>query len=275
MHPGGKKRSLSHEELFIERYDLLRDVAMNLTGFNHQLTRDLLADTFIAFAKAQPDLNKIHDLSSYLGGTLFNLKFVWHRDSIKRKSRQLKIQEYAFDIASSRAVDSRELIRIQDALRQIFQLACSRKETTKLASVLILRFFYGYYPAEIARVLRVTRASIDSWLRHARDEMKCVVAEMLNRLEYAPCALALSVQEFLGELREMILRSRTGECLSELEVKRFYGREQTRSLSSEQLSHIVSCEHCLDAINEVLQFPLLAQRDENDALGRSSRIRDR
>jgi DNA-directed RNA polymerase specialized sigma24 family protein len=39
-----------------------------------------------------------------------------------------------------------------------------RKETSKAGSVLLLRFFRGYYPSELAQVLRTPRQVVDTWL---------------------------------------------------------------------------------------------------------------
>ena len=41
-------------------------------------------------------------------------------------------------------------------LRQVCQYACDRKETSRAGSVLILRFLHGYYPREIAQIMRAT-----------------------------------------------------------------------------------------------------------------------
>jgi len=57
-----------------------------------------------------------------------------------------------------RTIDPRDQIQVHDELRRVYQYACARKETSKAGSVLILRFFHGYYPSEIAKLLRLTPA---------------------------------------------------------------------------------------------------------------------
>jgi len=57
-------------------------------------------------------------------------------------------------------------------LRSICEYACIRKETSKAGSILLLRFFHGYYPTETAQVLRTSRNNVDNWLTLARRETK-------------------------------------------------------------------------------------------------------
>src|SRR5260370_16130710 len=62
-----------------------------------------------------------------------------------------------------RADDLRTQLQIHDELRLICHYACVRKETSKAGSVLILRFFLGYYPSEVAHVLRTPSQVVDKW----------------------------------------------------------------------------------------------------------------
>jgi len=61
-------------------------------------------------------------------------------------------------------------------LRDGSHYACTRKETSKAGSVLILRFFHGYYPSEITKVIRGTRHAVDLRLRNACAEAKATLA---------------------------------------------------------------------------------------------------
>ena len=68
--------------------------------------------------------------------------------------------------------DPRDGIRMQDELGAVCQYACIRKESSKAGSVLILRFFHGYYPDEIAQIMCVTRPAVKERLRLARAEAR-------------------------------------------------------------------------------------------------------
>jgi hypothetical protein len=172
--------------------------------------------------------------------------------------------------------DLRDQIKAQDELRQICHYACVRKESAWVGSVLILRFFHGYYPSEIAKVLRTTRQSVDERLRLARAEAKsnldnpASLAFMKDStvVPFGRAGFARPVNEFLIELREMIFHSRQGRCLSGRQAQALYSAEHSSPMRSETLAHIVSCPHCLDMVNKFLGLPPLAERYPTDTIGR-------
>src|SRR5260370_40305086 len=71
-----------------------------------------------------------------------------------------------------RPTDVRDQIKVQDELRLICHYALLRKETSKAGSVLILRFFHGYYPSEIVQLLIRNLQTVRKWLQLARNEAK-------------------------------------------------------------------------------------------------------
>jgi DNA-directed RNA polymerase specialized sigma24 family protein len=73
-------------------------------------------------------------------------------------------------------------------LRSICEYACIRKETSKARSILLLRFFHGYYPTETAQVLRTSRNNVDNWLTLARRETK-LFQENPGGLVFPPSSL--------------------------------------------------------------------------------------
>jgi len=133
--------------------------------------------------------------------------------------------------------------------------------------VLILRFFHGYYPGEIARVLQTTEAGVAERLRMARAEARACLADRGHvrwfdeqrtapRLDVCPPG---DIEPVIA-LRRAIFASRSGACLP-------------RAWSSDKwdvvtLAHVVSCRACLDAVNQRLGLPLLADRDPDERLGR-------
>src|SRR5215470_7933621 len=165
------------ENIFVEKYDRLHAWALQITERDQELAEDLLHDVFIQFTLNEPDLNKISNLDGYLYSMLRNLHLAKIRRETRNTLEQLSIVEYDSAEVGLRTVDLRDQIQAQDDLRRVCQYACSRKQTAKPGSVLILRFFHGYYPEEIARVLRSPRPSIDTWLRFARKEGRACLAE--------------------------------------------------------------------------------------------------
>ncbi len=274
-----KKISASHEELFIEQYDRLLRWALQLTEHDRELAEDLLHDAFIHFTTlTQPDLKTIRNLDGYLYMMLRNLHISQERRSSRARFQQLSIVEYESAATGLRTIDSRDVIRVQDELRRVCRYACARKEKAKLASVLILRFFHGYYPSEIAQILRSPRAAIDKWLQLARAEAKLALSdtEVLKfkdaepAVDFMPASFARSVEDLLRELRQTIFQARQGECFQAGEVSEFYQKKESAPLNCERLSHAVSCEQCLNEINHMLKLPPLSERYPTDSIGKDT-----
>jgi DNA-directed RNA polymerase specialized sigma24 family protein len=273
------KISPSHEDLFIERYASLRAWALRLTDQDCELAEDLLHDAFIQFATlTRPDLKAINNLDGYLYGMLRNLHLSQERRSSRGRFQQLTIVEYESAETGLRTVEARDLIRVQDDLRQVCHYACLRKEHAKLASVLILRFFHGYYPSEIARVIRSPRAAVDKWLQLARAEAKlAITAPQSLRLKgedpslgFMPTGFARTTEELLGELRQLIFGSRRSPCSSAEDLHRFYSAGGAPPIDCVRLAHIVSCRSCLDEINKMLKLPPLSERYPTDSIGKDT-----
>src|SRR5215471_10360642 len=167
----------THADAFIDRYERLRSWALQLTERDHERAEDLLHDAFIQFTLSRPDLNAIADLDGYLFVCLRNLHLSQMRRATRCASRELSIVEYDSAEVGLWAVDPRDQIKTQDELRTVCHYACRRRKTSKAGSVLILRFFHGYYPEEVGRVLRMTRPAVKDRLRLARAEAKLYLSD--------------------------------------------------------------------------------------------------
>src|SRR5260370_35806432 len=273
-----RKASATHEDLFLERYDQLLAWSMQLTGHDRDLAEDLLHDAFIQFTFTPTEISTIQNLDGYLYGMLRNLHLSQVRRTTRHRFEQLSIVEYESALIGLRWVDPRSQIQVQQELRQICHYACARKETAKAGSVLILRFFHGYYPSEIAQILLATRKAVDARLRLSRAEAKSSIdsPEGLRFMqgksvpEVLPTGFARDHDDFLGELRRTIFGSRRGDCFSDEQLSDFY-RRRTATPSCEQLAHLVSCPECLDRINGLLKLPSLSDRFPDDTLGNEPR----
>jgi len=273
-----KTTPVSHENLFIERYQAIRSWALQMTN-DHELAEDLVQDAFIQFTFTRPEIAGVRNLEGYLYVLLRNLHMSQLRRAARARLQPLSIVEYESAEMSLRAADARDQIKAQDELRQICQFACSRKESAWVGSVLILRFFHGYYPSEIAQILRTSRASVDQRLMLARSEARLSL-EQPGRFDFvkagptiplAQTGFAREPNEFLLELRQMIFHSRHGRCFTRKQIQTLYNAEEVTQMKNEELAHIVSCPSCLDEVNKVLGLPLLAERYPTDTLGRDQR----
>ncbi len=277
------KAGQSAEELFIERYDRMLSWALQLTGHDRELAEDLLHDLFIQFTLNVIDPQTIGNLDGYLYIMLKNLHLAHQRRAGRNRLVQLPVVEYDSAEIGLGAIDLRDQLAAQDDLRRVCQYACARKETAKIASVLILRFFHGYYPEEITRVARSPRAAVDKWLKLARGEARASFEEkgklaFIVRTEMPGEPPEISNNEhkqtpedFLETLRDTIFRSRRGECFGLKELEFLYNGGAQSAINCPQFAHIVSCRDCLDAVNGLLGLPRLAERSATETLVRDSR----
>jgi RNA polymerase sigma factor (sigma-70 family) len=283
--------SPSRGELFLQRYNRLLDWALKLTNQRRAAAEDLVHDAFVQFMLCR--LDTINNLDGYLYGMLRKMRISQLRRSAQQinKMYDLRIADYdsaegglvAVLRAESHAVDSR--IQIQDELLQICHYVCARKETSKSASILILRFFLGYFPREIARILRCQDRAVRDLLMTARREVKLYLnaPEQLkffagdignggNGQKMGDGVRWHSTGNLLQDLRNTIFRSRQHECLTEEQIQNIYDdAAPNNTLDCATLAHIVSCIGCLEQINRILQLPPLIDRFPTDMLGPDNR----
>src|SRR6266404_9177960 len=156
----------SHEEIFAQRYRWLMGWALRLTNHDREQAEDLVHDTFVQFMISQPDLEIIErNIEGYFYSMLRNMH-------VSQVRRALRLRETAFPLADILSISetasvqtglrmASHRLQIQDELCRICQYASIRKNRSKIGSAVILRFFHGYYPNEIAVVARSSRANVD------------------------------------------------------------------------------------------------------------------
>lgn len=267
-----------HEEMFLARYGKLLGWALHLTGGDREQAEDLVHDAFIQYTFSRPDLAGIQNLDGYLYAMLRNLRLSQIRRRQRLPGQSLPALQYDSAELSLRAVDPRDQIRVQDQLRQICRYACIRKETSKAGSVLLLRFMLGYYPREIAQVMRGSKQAAEERLRAARGEARLFLENpdglhflgKPNEVSVDTGGYARTSEELLHDLRRAVFRSCRGDCLSAKRLAVLY-RGGEPSIEAETFAHIVSCPRCLDAVNRLLGLPLLSERYPTDTLGTDTR----
>lgn len=276
----------SHEDLIVQRYEWLLRWALEISGGDREEAEDLVQEVFVHFTLDRPDLAAVtQNLEGYLYAMLRNM----HISGIRRTTRQqnanasmaqLAVSEHESIEDELRAVEEREL-DVQDRLRRICEYACIRKETSKAGSVLILRFFLGYYPAEIAEILRSPRGAINEWLRTARAEARLYLTDpdslsfMTRATPKKPSFTEseLMTEDLVRELHHAIFNSPAQTCLTPTELENLYRAADGRKIETAVLTHVVSCRTCLDVVNTLLGLPLLASRYPIKVLGKDSRPR--
>jgi RNA polymerase sigma factor (sigma-70 family) len=268
--------SAGHEEVFLERYPRLRAWALQLTEGDREQAEDLVHTAYVQFNLTRPELNAIVNLDGYLYRMLRNLHLSQVRRSLRQQHRVLSIIDYDSAEIGLRAADPRQQIRLQDELRLICQYACARKETSKAGSVLILRFLHGYYPREIAQVMRSSREAVEERLRVARNEASQYLKNpnglhfmrgLGERIPVAQMGFARTTDELLNELRQTIFDSRQGICLRSADLKKLYIGNEATGVDQQTLGHLSSCSDCLDEVNRLLHLPLLFERCPTDSIG--------
>jgi len=259
------------EQLFTERYEGLLAWALRLTDQNQAAAEDLVQDAFVQFMLGRTGLEQIENIDGYLRRMLRYM----HASRMSRQAQRLhdtalSVVDYDSLTLGWTAIEPPRRMQAFEELQQICSYACARKESSRAGSVLLLRYFHDYLPTEIARVLGTSRHCVDQWQQLARREVKLFMNEP-GRLRFVAAKHSaeriasggfVSNGEPMSALRRMIFCSCQGPCLSQDELHNIYLVGNTDTLTTPRLAHIVSCRHCLDAVNGLLGLPLLAQRDQ-------------
>jgi RNA polymerase sigma factor (sigma-70 family) len=268
----------NHEEVFINSYARLRGWAIQIARQDQELAEDLLHDAFIQFTSAQPELNSINNTEAYLYGVIRNL----HLSYLRKKTRRDKFTPSIIDFETMRlGLKSAKFLdnfQAQEQLKRICYFLCLRKESSKSASVMIIRFFHGYFPVEIAQVMRANSQVVKVRLNTARNEAKSVIedAQIIQTIEKRISPELLVKQSFKSNvdltiaLREMIFRSTNGVCLSDGELEEIYFSDEKETIETKTLAHLVSCRRCLDKVNILLNLLPLSDRYSVDFIGKDN-----
>lgn len=284
------EKSRDHEEIFLDHYDWLLKNARDLCRGSREEADDLVQDLYVGFvqSKTTVQVDDADRLRGYLYKALKNL-FIRKNRRNRDAATSLDISDFdSIQIALS-SVDGSQLLLVRSRLTEICEYACTRRRTHKAGSVLILRFFFGYYPSEIAQLLKTTRAAVDKLTHTARLEAKAYLTrprtlqfphqqqhgEQISndpklREKSVPGApeqranLPDDPAELKAELRERILSRAEGDCLPREVIVARYAEESETTLSTNELAHLVSCRTCLDTANEILGIPSLDMHFSSD-----------
>ena len=255
------------EKIFLECYSWLVECALNITHGQRERAEDLVHDVFVRFLDNHADIASIANVRGYLNGMLRNLHLLQLRRATRHPVQSLTLIDHDSALVGLRTWNSVEQLQSADLLLRACDFACYRKEIAATSSVLILRFFHGFYPGEICALLKARRKAVDKWILRGRNEVKQYLASPYplsdaGRAEHAN-SIPESASAFLRHLREHIFDSCTSAC-SVL-------TDNADELGVRELAHLVSCRTCLGRRSRDAGLMHVAERmaddisDRNDA----------
>jgi DNA-directed RNA polymerase specialized sigma24 family protein len=251
------------ERVFLEHYSWLAVCALAITHGHRESAEDLLHDAFVQFTGKDTDLTSIGDLRSYLQGILRNLHLLQLRRATRHPVQQLSLMDHDSAPVSLRTWASTEQLQSADLLTLACAFACHRKEASLAASVLILRYFHGFYPGEICLLLSAKKKLIYRWIERGRAEAKAYMDAPYDLPETGssssapkPGALPATPNALLARLRNQVFRSCTTDC-SIL-------AESPNELGVPEMAHLVSCRTCLEKRSQKMGLAHVAERMADD-----------
>jgi DNA-directed RNA polymerase specialized sigma24 family protein len=242
--------SSEHEDQFLRRDQWLRSWAMKLCQGDADSADDLLQNAFIQFCLRRVDLESISDIDAYLYTMLRNLRLSQLMLATRTERRTIPIEEYDTVDRGLLATDPTGRLQACVDVSSVCEWACHRKEESKSASVLILRFFHGLLSSEIAPIIGSSSRIVGAWLQVARRELRAhrqgadgesgrfEAGTAQQHSAFIDCATTID------QLRARIFTSHKGPCLSDRDLKRLYV-EHSGTISCSRLAHVVSCQECL------------------------------
>jgi RNA polymerase sigma factor (sigma-70 family) len=265
----GSWRELSHEDIFAAKYDLLRRWALSLVRHDSADADDLVQTAFFCFVRRRPHLDAIANLDAYLFTLLRHLRLSQMRTTARRQWQSLDALDRASMAHLHQADAMATSSEAKDHLVIICQYACARKQVSKAGSILLLRFFQGYYPSEIALIARLPYSAIRVWVATARREARLFLLGGAPHGSAPPKPVAGAMESLVDTvsvLRMQIFLTRKGHCLSSLQWRRLY-QDSRSSLTSERLAHLSSCPSCLELVTQYLGLGPYEGRYPTDTLG--------
>ncbi len=239
--------------VFMSRYKWLSRWAVQFARNDRAVADDLIQETFLRFSQANLQVAEIRDaealLYTYLQHVyLAHMREVTHHSFVSLAGA--KLDALALGQLTGPDVDR---IETQNILRRIAAFVAWRKQTSKSASIVGLRFFHGYLPDEIASIALVSREAVDERLHKGRNEVRLHLldAEKLRKIQHGgpaeifPSKVVIPTDEFLGELRIQLSHSPHGACISAEQLAARYVKSPEVPVRRDLLSHLVSCSRCL------------------------------
>lgn len=256
---------LTFGKIFQRNYPLILKWAEQITGSDRDFSKDLLHETYLKLQNHSPAEVK-ENLSSYLYASMCNSYHSHLRKQLPEK--YVPLSEVGLSDSPLFSIDPLDALNVYEQIEEICRYACLRKESSLSGILIILKFFHGYNTDEIQMITQRSRNALEALLAAARqgisrylDAGKRGFLHDFNKTvpekrsgQYDPFRA-----DFQSGFKEQIFSSCCGECLTTNEFREIY-LERRMQVERSLISHIVSCEKCLDKINTLLNLPLLTVR---------------
>src|ERR1700753_24214 len=154
--PAKPKSRPTFEDIFFKHHVRLNEWALQLTGRDRSAAEDLVQELYVRFAAAGPIGEHIENAEDYLFSVLRNLQYARIRRARTSAIDDLSIVDYDSAERSLRAVDRNGNLFIREDLHRVCDYLCDRKNTSRSASIFILRYFLGYFSNEVMKVVQST-----------------------------------------------------------------------------------------------------------------------
>jgi RNA polymerase sigma factor (sigma-70 family) len=164
------RRQKDHEDVVAEGYAALRRAALYLARGDEAEAGDLLHDTFVRFLLLRPRLDAIGNLDGYLYTMLRNVYLSRQRRHVRRRAVVAETIDIDLLAVMVDEPEPDERLRMRDDLMRLVDHARERTRVSRAASAWLLRCVHGYYPAEIARLMKMPPRGVDRALHVARRE---------------------------------------------------------------------------------------------------------
>jgi RNA polymerase sigma factor (sigma-70 family) len=268
----------SFEEMYFSYYRQLMEWALQLTGYDRADAEDLVHDLYIQVAHSSLKLDEVEKPDAYFFSILRNLHYARLRRAGRSPIDDLSIVDFDSLEIGLASLDRRKLLSVRSTLRAVCVYVCERRHTSRTARILILRFFFGYYPSEVMKIVQMSRGAIDRSLQVAREEVRFSLERPGTIRSITPerqstylfTSISEDSQVLFRDLRQAIFRNCMGTCLGYEHLARRYRQESGVGFTTAELAHLVSCAKCLDDVNTILGLPLIAERSPDDTLGRDN-----
>jgi len=269
----------SVEIVYAEKYDWLLRWALHFCGGDRETAEDLVQDTFLQMLSSWPTIREIAQPERFLY-TYLRYGFLRYRNL----GRRLVLQEYLpreFEaLPGALNSDRANTLVWQEEIRGVVDFLCWRKETAKSASLLLLRLFHGFFPAEIMDIAKLSRKAVDEGLANAKEEARthCTHPQKLQVMHSGvppvlagTCHSILPLEEFMQAMQEAIFSSCHGVCLKPADLTRHYSDQDQSPIGCRLLGHLVSCASCLDTVIRSMGLPPRGTRPLEEVLSYAPR----
>jgi RNA polymerase sigma factor (sigma-70 family) len=257
------------DAIFEKRYDEIMSWALRLTHFDRAAAEELVHDAYIDLAQSATNIHQITNLDGYLYRVLRNVNYTRRRKAWKHEHDGLDLLNHQSSHPELRLRALAEQFESQDQLRMICAFLCWRKETSRTASLLLLRFFWGFEPQEIMGMTGLTRTAVDNQISAARREARSYLTspetfqagrKAVPTTGKIGAHFSADIDGLFTDLRGEICGTCSNRCPTRKRHPHTRDIAGQSALTISELAHLVSCRKCLNHVARKLSLTLPGDR---------------